>query len=349
MGARNYAIITCDGGGIRGLVTAILLHDLVAGHPDLLANVSLFAGTSTGGIISIGLARGVPPSKLVHLYRNQCSTIFQRYSPSTAAPSSRLQALTSKLSLDVCSEFPGLCYVKYTNTGLKTLLSALLGDKTLNDLLPTGVLVTTFVMSDSSGDPWGPLALSNLPKSQLGATALVDAAMSTGAAPIYFPPHELPGSPTRWCADGGLFANNPSAYALTNVLSSGVLELQNKTASDVRLLSLGTGQTVDTVPSSFMTEPFDWGAWAWLFPFPLPPQPSLPLLAALFDGQAQLADVETGYLLSADQYRRANVTLTESASLDDCSSIGMLESATHSYIQSDDWKEKKEWVYRNFV
>lgn len=351
MATENYGIITCDGGGIRGLVTAMLIEDLVSGDPNLLGNVSLFAGTSTGGIIAIGLASGVPPSKLVHLYKRKCSEIFQPYNPSLTASLPELPHLSSKLSLDICADLPGLCYVKYTNEGLKNLLASMLGNRTLADLLPTSALVTTFAMSDSNGDPWGPLALSNLPNSQFGSTALVDAAMSTGAAPIYFPPHELPGNPTRWCADGGLFANNPSAFALANVLASGVLQSQNKTIANVRLLSIGTGQTVDTVSFDLISiDPFAWGALAWLFPFSVPPhQPSLPLLTALFDGQAQLADVETSLLLTRDQYRRANVTLTETASLDDCGSIEMLKSATNAYIQSDDWKQKKEWAYQNFV
>ena len=66
----NYNIIACDGGGIRGLITAMLLNDLVSNPPsgatsNILNNVSLFAGTSTGGIIAIGLASGLTPSTVV--------------------------------------------------------------------------------------------------------------------------------------------------------------------------------------------------------------------------------------------------------------------------------------------
>src|SRR6266436_1776169 len=96
---KNYNMITCDGGGIRGLMTAKLINDLVSNPPsgsssDILSNVSLFAGTSTGGIIAIGLACGIAPSLLVSLYEDKCNKIFQHYQPdgTTSSTVSRLQS-----------------------------------------------------------------------------------------------------------------------------------------------------------------------------------------------------------------------------------------------------------------
>jgi patatin-like phospholipase/acyl hydrolase len=45
--------------------------------PDLLNNVDLLAGTSTGGIIALGLAAGHPPAQLVALYRDNGSQNLQ--------------------------------------------------------------------------------------------------------------------------------------------------------------------------------------------------------------------------------------------------------------------------------
>src|ERR1051325_4064206 len=78
----NYNIITCDGGGIRGLITAILLNDLVSNPPQgytpnvILSNVNLFAGTSTGGIIAIGLSCGLSPSSLVSFTNQNAQVSF---------------------------------------------------------------------------------------------------------------------------------------------------------------------------------------------------------------------------------------------------------------------------------
>ena len=58
----NFRILSCDGGGIRGVLTAVLLNRLAAAYPALLQDrpgtITMFAGTSTGGIIALGLAAG---------------------------------------------------------------------------------------------------------------------------------------------------------------------------------------------------------------------------------------------------------------------------------------------------
>jgi len=76
----TYRILSCDGGGIRGVITAKLLQAL---DPSVIKNIDLFAGTSTGSIIALGLASGVPIDTIVELYSSQksCSKIFQPYLP----------------------------------------------------------------------------------------------------------------------------------------------------------------------------------------------------------------------------------------------------------------------------
>jgi len=53
-----YRILSFDGGGIRGLVTLAILKRLEAQIPSLIQGADLIAGTSTGGIIALGLAAG---------------------------------------------------------------------------------------------------------------------------------------------------------------------------------------------------------------------------------------------------------------------------------------------------
>ena len=80
MSHTTYRILSCDGGGIRGVITAKLLQAL---DPSVIKNIDLFAGTSTGSIIALGLASGVPIDTIVELYssQNACSKIFQPYLP----------------------------------------------------------------------------------------------------------------------------------------------------------------------------------------------------------------------------------------------------------------------------
>ena len=68
MSHTTYRILSCDGGGIRGVITAKLLQAL---DPSVIKNIDLFAGTSTGSIIALGLASGVPIDTIVELYSSQ--------------------------------------------------------------------------------------------------------------------------------------------------------------------------------------------------------------------------------------------------------------------------------------
>jgi patatin-like phospholipase/acyl hydrolase len=357
----NYNIITCDGGGIRGLITAMLIDDLVSNPPqgstsNILNNVNLFAGTSTGGIIAIGLSCGVTPSSLVNLYETKCTSIFQPYQSSGA--SSLLSRLRlPHISFDPCSWVAELCHVKYSNAGLYQVLSnTLSGQVDPNSplsKLSTNVLAVTLMMSDTSNDPWSPLALTNLPNSNYADVAVIDAAMCSSAAPLYFPPYAVPPAPataTMWCADGGLVANNPSTFALGNVIQSQVLQQQKKELSNIRLLSIGTGATIDYVPSAFLNSFVnDWGMMMWLNPITVGHEPPFPLMAAMFDGQAQIAHLEANNLLGSTQYQRAYPTLTQTIPLDDCSAIDELESIATAYIASSEWTNIKKWAYSNFI
>src|SRR5689334_20922503 len=71
-----YRIVSFDGGGVRGIYTAVLLQRLCEQVPDLTEKADLLAGTSTGGIIALGLAAGHPASELVALYRDNAAKIF---------------------------------------------------------------------------------------------------------------------------------------------------------------------------------------------------------------------------------------------------------------------------------
>jgi alpha-tubulin suppressor-like RCC1 family protein len=71
-----YRILSFDGGGIRGLVTLALLKRLESQIPNLIKGADLLAGTSTGGIIALGLAAGKSVDEMIALYRDKGSKIF---------------------------------------------------------------------------------------------------------------------------------------------------------------------------------------------------------------------------------------------------------------------------------
>ena len=74
---KRYRILSLDGGGIRGIITAVWLDRLeqALGGP-LRQHFDLIAGTSTGGILACALARGTEAAKIVDLYRDRGREVF---------------------------------------------------------------------------------------------------------------------------------------------------------------------------------------------------------------------------------------------------------------------------------
>src|SRR5690606_34987506 len=85
-------VLTLDGGGVRGVYTASLLHQLalrirrITGNSvnrefELVAQFNIIVGTSTGSIIAAALAAGVPLERVVEMYRSRSKEIFQSPQP----------------------------------------------------------------------------------------------------------------------------------------------------------------------------------------------------------------------------------------------------------------------------
>ena len=194
-------ILTLDGGGIRGLWTARVLHRLELAQPGFLASIDLFAGTSTGGILALGLALGLSLAMIEQFYLSQAAKIFN------ASFEHRVEALGE------------LREPKYDNAGLRAALTNIFGTRCLGDL-PREVLVTTYDCINRVSVDMTRAAFANL--------LCVDAVLRTSAAETYFPAYQ-------GCVDGGTSANNPSMVAVAWAISHG------RTLGDLRLLSIGTG------------------------------------------------------------------------------------------------------------
>ena len=73
----RFQILSLDGGGIKGLFAAAILAQL---EDDLNVRVSdhfdLITGTSTGGIIALGLGMGLRPREIVQFYVSEGEKIF---------------------------------------------------------------------------------------------------------------------------------------------------------------------------------------------------------------------------------------------------------------------------------
>ena len=86
---RPFRVLCLDGGGMRGIYTASYISHLARGFSekrgvgplDVGAGFNLIVGTSTGAIIGCALAAGIPPERIVRLYRDYGARIFRRRVP----------------------------------------------------------------------------------------------------------------------------------------------------------------------------------------------------------------------------------------------------------------------------
>ncbi|MHB1556598.1 MAG: patatin-like phospholipase family protein [Isosphaeraceae bacterium] len=360
---RPYLILSCDGGGIRGLLTAKVIERLEADVP-FLHRVDLFAGTSTGGIIALGLAHGLRPSQLVELYRDQGHEIFTAVGPRRPSRSrileffSDLDSKVRELLRDLHFDPLDLLHPRYSNGGLHSVLSRYFGDTTLGDLR-RAVLVTTLRLFAESGN-WTPLVLHNLGEEEAAtaeirlqdrptrATRLVDAALCTSAAPLYFPPYQHPD--VGYCVDGGLFANCPASIALGLACRANRGHVRS-----IRILSIGTGVQVSgiDIPRSLPFErAAEYGALAWLSPLPRGPNlsngdaltPAFPLISALLDASSSANSYICEQALGWN-YHRVQMNLPRPIDLDDTSkgTLDLLQQVAMK-IPPAQWQATTRWL-----
>lgn len=74
-----YRVLALDGGGIKGTFSASVLADFEEAVGEPLVNYfDLIAGTSTGGIIALGLGLGLTANEIVNFYETHGPAIFAR-------------------------------------------------------------------------------------------------------------------------------------------------------------------------------------------------------------------------------------------------------------------------------
>lgn len=328
----SYKILSCDGGGIRGLITALLIQDLNT-RSGIIAKADAFAGTSTGGLIALGLAAGKDICDIVDIYRHDGERIFEKNGWLLEAE--RVQGPPPDGQEAVFSG-PGLAWSQYKNDGLKKIAKHLLGDLKLCNIRKLVVVNSARLWNGSS---WVPAALTNSAGSDYAEVSLRDAALATSAAPTYFPPYEI-GS-LGYFADGGTFANDPSMTAIGAAIADG----RTSGLGDLAVLSLGTGIAPQGIPPSAIREPLNWGVNHWLWPASADggKVPATALLNLTLDLTAQLASVQAAQLLE-ERYCRGNVALQGPIGLDDWQAVKELEALTKAYMQTPDWQTVCDWV-----
>jgi hypothetical protein len=268
---KNYRILSLDGGGIRGLLTAILLERLDAAVPGWLEKVDLLAGTSTGGILALGLAQGLTPSHLRELYEKKGHDFFD------------------DSWLDNVRDVGRLIGANYSHRNLTRELKRIFGGARLAELKKS-VLISAFDLDNEKTDPaersWAPKFFHNLPGPDCdGHLPVWKVALYTSAAPTYFPSVD-------GYIDGGVAANNPAMAALAQTRDRRAFP-RPWSLDRLRLLSVGTGRSLMRIEGRTL----DWGTAQW----------ARPLIDILGEGLTGVADYQCRQILDQRYHRLAPV------------------------------------------
>jgi patatin-like phospholipase/acyl hydrolase len=277
-------ILSIDGGGIRGIIPAVVLAEIEKRTGRRIAHLfDLIAGTSTGGILAVGLAIPKTPTaelytaaQLIGMYAEQGSRIFSR-------------SLAHRLV--ACGN---LRREKYTHGGIERVLFEYFAESRLCEAA-TDLLITSYEIERSS--PFFFRSAIARERSDYDFPAR-EVARATSAAPTYFPPMKLPAGTFEGhytLIDGGVFANNPAACALVEAHTT------HPKSADFLVVSLGTGQLARSLPYQ---QTKNWGAVRW----------AMPVLDVVFDGVSRTVDYQLQQLLPdapghSKRYYRFQTTL----------------------------------------
>jgi patatin-like phospholipase/acyl hydrolase len=207
--AEPYRILALDGGGLRGIFTSAVLTEAEHAYgAAFIDSFDLLVGTSTGGIIALGLASGRSCREMLDFYRHAGSEIFSR--------PRHLRRLLGP---------------KYDREPLDRLLREQFGETTqMNDLVKS-VCITAHELVSGTTRVWKD---DHSPELRWGGEQLVwKVAASTSAAPTYFAPVQLGDADSH--VDGGVWGNNPAMVGITEAVRYAGRDLR-----DIRLLSVGT-------------------------------------------------------------------------------------------------------------
>jgi len=228
-------VLSIDGGGIRGIIPALVLAELETRTDRRVHELfDLIAGTSTGGILACALCAPdpLPAEELVALYEEEGPNIFDRS------------------VWDRIRSGEGLLDEKYPSAALDAALERFLSGKRLSEAKPD-LIIPAYNMTEPGPYFFKTRKARESPAEEDFPLSVV--ARATSSAPTYFEPLALGG---QALVDGGVFAVNPAMSAFAEVM-------RFQPTADVRLVSMGTGQR--TRKRAF-DEVKDWGLVEWARP-----------------------------------------------------------------------------------
>ncbi|QLE40072.1 patatin [Nostoc sp. C052] len=332
----KYKILAIDGGGIRGIIPALVLAEIEKRtQKPIFSLFDLIAGTSSGGILALGLTKprlnldstDSPPTAqysaedLVQIYLEYGAEIF--YEPFWEQILGQLEDI--------------FIQPKYSSEGREEIIRQYFGDTPLENNLKE-VFVTSYDIEQRI-----PIFFTNKIEKQeteskrfrklSSGFTLTDAALATSATPTYFAPYRVASSHNSngfyTLVDGGVVANNPANLAILEAQISRQENKQVLNTEDILVVSLGTGSLTSIYPYDEVKK---WGLLQW----------AKPLLNIVLDGGSEVVAGELERLFEANNkgkqtsyYRFQTFLKTELEAIDNAKpeNLRQLQTLANTLIQ----------------
>ena len=238
---RDFRILSIDGGGIRGIFPAAVLADFEAAlgpGASIADHFDLAAGTSTGGIIALGLGAGKTAAEIRDLYLHRGPHIFPPVWDNAFGRAWKL------LRNNVLS----IGFNRYDRFTLERELRDFLGEKLfgeskLRHVIPAfdGRFSEVFLFKTRHHDDY----------KHDWRMKMIDVAMATSAAPTIY--RALP-TGGYILIDGGVWANNPLMLAIVEAMTCYAVPRER-----IKVLSVGCGDD----PYFVTRRMVGGGFWQW--------------------------------------------------------------------------------------
>jgi uncharacterized protein len=199
---KPFKILSIDGGGIKGLYSSTIIEHLEEKYQCNMSDYfDMICGTSTGGLIALGLSLKIPAKQISVFYEQHGKAIF---------PWKKRIWGTITQTL-----WGGM----YSDKPLRTALKSIFGDKRISDVHNL-LCIPSYSLTDAR--PW--VFKYDHKEAQGGLdrdnkALCVDVALATTAAPTYFPLCTIDYYDHKQFIDGGVWANNPTMVGVIEALS----------------------------------------------------------------------------------------------------------------------------------
>lgn len=320
---KYFRILSIDGGGLRGVIPAIILRKLSQSTKEpIWRYFDLVTGTSTGGIIALAVVLNKPLDEIEELYKTLGKKLFIKPSPRKKIDSARhyinAWKTGSLYNPELLLSFLEKEFKIEREDGTKE--NALIKDAQTRLCIPTFDITHGKIVLFKT-----PHIVIRPDRRQFTDDAnkeMYKVAAATSAAPIFFNTSSVENS---YFIDGGLWANNPEMVGLLEAYRSGF------SFDQVKLLSIGTGSYVFQRETSVAKKMHlkDWGLTG--------------VVEATLEAQTQAAAKMSRLFLDDRNHTRLQYEFKKNIPMDDVSSLPDLISCADRLF-----REQGDNVIKNF-